>query len=140
MKRRLSRGLQSEGQNPGQQACWATLYHRATPPSLELRLTQEHPSHRPIVRGGDGFVRVRASTAPTSVLTQRWRVPAYLLYSVSVVCAQLASWGLAAGEVNSYFCVSMSSLIKDSRGCLQSFPAPLCSLLSLWRSLYHQCA
>ena len=85
-------------------------------------------------------MRVGASTAPTSVLTQRWRVPAYLLYSVSVVCAQLASWDLTAGEVISYFFVSMSSLIKDSRGCLQSFPAPLCSLPSLWRSLYLQCA
>lgn len=67
-------------------------------------------------------MRVVASTAPTSVLTQRWRLPPYLLYSVSVVCAQLASWGLAEGEVNCFF-VSMSSHIKDSRGCLQSLPA-----------------
>lgn len=74
---------------------------------------------------------VGTSTAPTSVLTQRWRIPTYLLYPVSVVCAQMASWDLAAGEVNCCFFVFMSSHIKDSRGCLQSLPAPLCSLPSL---------
>lgn len=52
----------------------------------------------PVRRGYDFVTSVTPPHSPLSVLTQRWRSLAHWLHSVGTVCAQLESWGLAAGK------------------------------------------